>query len=61
MKPGDVFDGIAISGLYQKLQAEPSLASLGFSFRPSKDETEAAVDLSLDFYKVSDKSSVTIK
>jgi outer membrane protein insertion porin family len=61
MKPGDVFDETAINALYHKLPAEPSLASLGFTFGPAKEKTAAAVDLSLDFYKVSDKSSVTIK
>jgi hypothetical protein len=61
MKPGDVFDEMAINGLYHKLSAEPSLVDFGFTFGPAKDKSAAAADLTLDFYKVSDKSSVTIK
>jgi hypothetical protein len=61
MKAGDVFDETAISALYSKVRSEPSLTSLGFTFRPSKDKTAAAVDLSLDFFTASDKSSVTVR
>jgi outer membrane protein insertion porin family len=61
MKPGDIFDETAISALYHKLPAEPLLAPLGFTFGPARDKTAAAVDLSLDFYKAGDKSSVTFK
>jgi hypothetical protein len=61
MKPGDIFDETAINALYHKLSAEPLLAPLGFTFGPARDKTASAVDLSLDFYRASDKSSVTLK
>lgn len=61
IKPGDVFDQMAVNGLYHKLSADPALTAYGFTFGPMKDKAEAKVDLTLDFYKVSDKSSVTIK
>ncbi len=61
MKPGDVFDQIAINGLNRKLSADPLMAAYGFTFGPTKNKSAATVDLTLDFYKVSDKSSVTIK
>lgn len=61
MKPGDVFDEMAINGLYHKLSAEPSLAARSFTFSPAKHIASASVDLTLDFYKVSDKSDVTVK
>lgn len=61
MKSGDVFDETAINDLYRKLKTEPALALYGFTFGPAKDKTTATVDLTLDFYHVSDKSSVTIK
>ncbi len=60
MKPGDVFDQTAVNGLYRKLPADPSLAAYGFTFSPTKDKGAALVDLTLDFYKLSDKSSVTV-
>jgi hypothetical protein len=61
MKPGDVFDETAINDLYHRLRTEPLLSSLEFSFGPAKDKTASVVDLTLDFEKKSDKSSVTIK
>lgn len=61
MKPGEVFDDLAIDRLYQKIRAEPSLSGYSFTFSPAKDPAAARVDLTLDFYKVSDASSVTIK
>jgi hypothetical protein len=61
MKLGDVFDEMAINGLYHKLTAEPTLAADSFTFSPQKDKAVAVVDLTLDFYVVSDESSVTIK
>jgi hypothetical protein len=61
IKPGDVFDQMAVNGLYHKLSAEPALTAYGFTFGPMKDKTTANVDLTLDFYKTSDKSSVTTK
>jgi outer membrane protein assembly factor BamA len=61
IKSGDVFDQMAINGLYRKISADPGLAAYGFTFRPAKDKATAEVDLTLDFYKVSDKGSVSIK
>lgn len=61
MKPGDVYDGMAITNLYRKLPADPQLAVYGFTFSPMKDKAASQVDLTLDFYKVSDKSSVRIE
>jgi hypothetical protein len=59
--PGDVFDEMAVNALYHKLSADPMMAAYGFSFSPAKDKVSAKVDLTLDFYKMSDKSSVTVK
>jgi outer membrane protein assembly factor BamA len=61
IKPGDVFDQMAVNGLYHKISTDPALTAYGFTFGPIKDKTTANVDLTLDFYKSSDKSSVTIK
>jgi hypothetical protein len=51
LKPGDVFDQMAINGLYRKIATDPLLSGYGFTFSPKKDKTTAQVDLSLDFYK----------
>ena len=61
LKTGDVFNEMAVNGLYHKLPTDPLLAPFGFTFSPAKDKTAAAVDLTLDFYKSSDKSSVSIQ
>lgn len=61
MKVGDVFDGMAINNLYHKLPSDALLTAHGFTFSPAKDKAAAQVDLTLDFYKVSDKSSVTVQ
>jgi outer membrane protein assembly factor BamA len=61
MKPGDVFDEMAINGLYHKLSSDTLLKDHGFTFSPTKDKATAEVDLTLEFYKNSDKSSVTVQ
>jgi hypothetical protein len=61
MKPGDAFDEMAVNGLSQKVTADPTLRAYGFTFGPAKDKATAKVDLTLDFYKVSDKSTVILK
>jgi hypothetical protein len=61
MRPGEIFDAMAVNNLYRKLPAEPQLAAYGFTFSPMKDKAASQVDLTLDFYKVSDKSSVRIQ
>lgn len=61
MKPGDVFDEMAINGLYHKLSSDALLKDRGFTFSPVKDQSTAEVNLTLDFYKNSDKSSVTVR
>jgi len=60
MKPGDIYDETAVNALYQRIRADQMLETYGFGFSPQKDKSAAAVDLTLDFYKVSDKSSVTV-
>jgi outer membrane protein assembly factor BamA len=61
MEAGDVFDGMAINNLYYKLPSDTLLTALGFTFSPVKDIAAAQVDLTLDFYQLSDKSSVTVQ
>ncbi len=61
MGTGDVFDAMAINNLYHKLPSDPLLRAHGFTFSPAKDKLAAQVDLTLDFYKDSDKSSVTVR
>ena len=61
MKAGDVYDGTAVNDLYHKLSTESSLAALSFSFNPAQDKPAAAMDLTLNFFKVSDESHVTVK
>lgn len=61
MKPGDIYDGSAVDRIYHKLPSEPSLSAYSFTFSPSKDARAGQVDLSLDFFKKSDESSVTVK
>jgi hypothetical protein len=61
MKPGDIFDVTAINGLHHKISTDPLLGATSFTFSPAKDKRTAQADLTLDFHKVSDESSVTIK
>jgi outer membrane protein assembly factor BamA len=61
LKPGDLFDAMAINALYHKISTDPMLAAYGFTLGPAKDKATAQVDLTLDFYKVTDKSSVTVR
>lgn len=61
LMPGDVFDGMAVNDLYRKLANDSLLAGYGFSFGPKQDKVASQIDLTLDFYKVSDKSSVTVR
>jgi outer membrane protein assembly factor BamA len=61
LKVGDVYDGMAVDLLYRKISADSALAGYGLSFSPTKDKAAEAVDLTLDFYEKSDKSSVTVK
>lgn len=61
MKAGDVFDEMAINNLSHKLPSDAGLAARGFTFSTAKDKAAAQVDLTLDFYKLSDKSSVTVQ
>jgi len=59
LKSGDIFDQMAVHQLYHKLATETSLSTYGFGFSPQLDRTSATADLTLNFYKTSDKSSVT--
>lgn len=61
LKPGDVFDQMAINGLYHKISADPLLSGYGFTFSPKKDKAAALVDLSLDFHKAGQGGSITIR
>jgi hypothetical protein len=58
---GDLYDGMAVDLFYRKISADAALAAYGLTFSPAKNKATAAVDLTLDFYKVDDKSSVTVK
>lgn len=51
LKPGDVFDQTAVTGLYRKIPTEPMLSGYGFTFAPKEDKTAAVVDVVLDFHK----------
>jgi len=61
MKPGDIFDGTAVNDLYHKLGQDALLTGHGFTFSPVKDKAAGQADLTLDFYALSDKSSVTVR
>jgi outer membrane protein assembly factor BamA len=61
MKPGDIFDEMAINALSHKIPLDPLLAGYTFSFSPKKNKLSAMVDLTLDFSKAGGNSSVTIK
>lgn len=61
LKVGDVFNLMAVNDLNRKLLSEPLLQDWGFSFSPVGDQKTAAMDLTLDFFRNSDNSSVTIK
>jgi SHS2 domain-containing protein len=52
---------MAVDLFYRKISADAALAAYGLTFSPAKNKATAAVDLTLDFYKVDDKSSVTVK
>jgi len=61
MKPIDIYLDEAINGLYRKIADEPMLKGYHFSYGPKKDEAASQIDLTLDFYKEGNESSVTIK
>jgi outer membrane translocation and assembly module TamA len=61
MKPGDIYLDEAVNGLYHKIAYEPLLKGLTFSFGPRRDKTAEVIDLTLDFSKNGNESSVTIK
>jgi hypothetical protein len=61
LKPGDVFDQLAINNLYHKIPTDPLLAGYGFTFSPKEDKSAATVDLTLNFYKKGQGSSVTFR
>jgi hypothetical protein len=52
MKPGDIYDGMAMSQLSQSLRTMPSpLPGYDFGYNAKEDKAAHAVDLTLDFYK----------
>jgi outer membrane protein assembly factor BamA len=56
MKPGDIYDEMAVAGLYPKLSADPTTATHSFTYTPAKDSATVQVDLTLDFYDKNEKS-----
>jgi hypothetical protein len=61
MKPGDIYLDEAVTGLYQKIAADPLFKGYRFGFGPNRDKTANVIDLSLTFYKEGGESSVTIR
>lgn len=61
LKPGDVFNQMAISNLYHEIPTDPLLSGYGFTFSPKKDQAAAMVDLLLDFSKKGQGSSVIFR
>jgi len=61
MQAGDVYNDNLISSLYRKLASDPQFAGLSFSFIPLKNPESGTVDLTLNFFKQTDKSTVTVK
>jgi len=52
LKPGDIFDQLAISNLSLHLsQASPDLSGYGMGYKPKLDKQTHLVDLTLTFYK----------
>jgi outer membrane protein assembly factor BamA len=58
---GGVYDGTAVGALFRKIGADPALAGYDFTYIPAMDDARAMVDLTLDFFKISDKGNVTVK
>lgn len=58
--PGDPFDELAVSNLYNKLRVDSSLSGYTFTFSPQKDKSAGIVDLTLDFAKNTDQPTVTV-
>jgi outer membrane protein assembly factor BamA len=61
LKSGDVFDQTAVTGLYRKIAAEPSLSGYGFTFTPKENKTTAVMDVVLDFYKKTPGNSIIFR
>lgn len=58
LAPGDVYDQIAIDELHEKVQESANLKGLDYSFAPQTDRELNVIDLTLDFFKDSAKSSL---
>jgi outer membrane protein assembly factor BamA len=61
MKPGDIYSDEPITDLYRKIANDPLFKGYHFSYEWKRDKKENVIDLSLEFYKESGESSVTIK
>ncbi|MGA8108215.1 MAG: hypothetical protein WBD46_20605 [Acidobacteriaceae bacterium] len=61
MKSGDIYDGLATDRLYHAIGSESLLSGCAFGFSPKEDPATATVDLTLNFYRLSDQSAVRIK
>jgi outer membrane protein assembly factor BamA len=58
LAPGDVYDQIAIDELHAKVAESVNLKGLDYSFAPSTDRSLNVIDLTLDFFKDAEKSSL---
>jgi outer membrane protein insertion porin family len=58
--PGDLFDELVVSSLYNKVRADSSLNAYTFSFSPVKDKSAEMVDLTLDFSRNANQPTVTV-
>jgi hypothetical protein len=59
LAPGDPYDVLAISSLYNKAHADSTLNGYDFTFSPAKDKSAGIIDLTLDFFKKTYQPSVT--
>ena len=60
MKPGDVFNEMAINTLSRRLQTEPLTEGLGSTFSPKNNSLDATTDLTLDFFKSGKNATVSV-
>lgn len=58
LEPGDVYDQVAIDELHQKVEENANLHGLNYSFVPQTDRQHNVIDLTLDFFKEAEQSSL---
>jgi hypothetical protein len=61
MKTGDIYLEEKIADLYRKIADEPLLQGYRFGYGVKKDKAVSEIDLTLNFFKEGNESSVTIK